>query len=146
MKYLMMAVTLAAATLGQTAQAQQQLVYSKAGYAPTKAENVVAYTVNGEIHHMASEQGTGYAKTGGYAPAYSKTQVTYAAPVAAPFYAPAPAPVVHQVAAPVQHVQTTKPVVYEAAVIPVVSNVLEATSTHSQTEQPATYLPIIPTQ
>ena len=73
-----------------TAQGQVVMAYNKAGYAPQAAmnpNNVVAFTRNGQVQHMPSAQGMGYAATGGMQPVYNK---------AARMAAYASAPVYHQ--------------------------------------------------
>ena len=138
MSRLLKIAGLSALMLASSASAQVPLVYSKAGYAPMAAmpsQNVVAYSVNGNTHYMPSAAGTGYAATGGMPAMYNKA-------ARIPIYAPGPVtyhqqvvpgPVQYQQApvqyqqAPVQYqqqiIQTEKPVVYEAAVLPVVKGV-----------------------
>ena len=131
MSRLLKIAGLSALMLASSASAQVPLVYSKAGYAPMAAmpsQNVVAYSVNGNTHYMPSAAGTGYAATGGMPAMYNKA-------ARIPIYAPGlvtyhqqvvPGPVQYQ-QAPVQYqqqiIQTEKPVVYEAAVLPVVKGV-----------------------
>ena len=119
---------LSALLLASSASAQVPLVYSKTGYAPMAAmpaQNVVAYSMNGNTHYMPSAAGTGYAATGGMPAIYNKA-------ARIPIYAPGPVTYHQQVIPgpvqcqpmPVQYQQqvihTEKPVVYEAAVLPVV--------------------------
>ena len=112
---------LSALLLASSASAQVPLVYSKTGYAPMAAmpaQNVVAYSMNGNTHYMTSAAGTGYAATGGMPAIYNKA-------ARIPIYAPGPVTYHQQVIpGPVQYQQqvihTEKPVVYEAAVLPVI--------------------------
>ncbi|MGA0234309.1 MAG: hypothetical protein ACO3NE_01845 [Alphaproteobacteria bacterium] len=119
---------LSALLLASSASAQVPLVYSKTGYAPMAAmpaQNVVAYSMNGNTHYMPSAAGTGYAATGGMPAIYNKA-------ARIPIYAPGPVTYHQQVIpGPVQYqpmpvqyqqqvIHTEKPVVYEAAVLPVV--------------------------
>lgn len=128
MSRLLKIAGLSALMLASSAGAQVPLVYSKAGYAPMAAmpsQNVVAYSVNGNTHYMPSAAGTGYAATGGMPAMYNKA-------ARIPIYAPGPVTYHQQVVpgpvqyqqVPVQYqqqiIQTEKPVVYEAAVLPVV--------------------------
>lgn len=129
MSRLLKIAGLSALMLASSASAQVPLVYSKAGYAPTAnmpSQNVVAYSVNGNTHYMPSAAGTGYAATGGMPAMYNKAAARI------PIYAPGPVTYHQQVVpgpvqyqqVPVQYqqqiIQTEKPVVYEAAVLPVV--------------------------
>ncbi|RPH10137.1 MAG: hypothetical protein CBC49_011050 [Alphaproteobacteria bacterium TMED89] len=124
---------LSALLLASTAGAQMPvpLVYNKAGYAPVSAPNVVAYSVNGQKHYMPAAAPVAPGR-------FTKT-------ARHPVYAPSP-PIVHYRAAPPviqqpqvhyrrqevvtapaptypqQAVATQRPVVYEAAVLPVVKN------------------------
>lgn len=138
--------SLSALILASTASAQTPvpLVYSKAGYAPVAAPNVVAYSMNGQTHYMPAAAPVapgGYTKTARI-PVYAPGPVSYQPQ---PIYQPAMAPTVtqyqthHQVMAAPTHyrrqqvvnaplpyqppiVATERPVVYEAAVLPVVKN------------------------
>ena len=138
MSRLLKIAGLSALLLASSASAQVPLVYSKAGYAPMAAmpsQNVVAYSMNGNTHYMPSAAGTGYAATGGMPAMYNKA-------ARIPVYAPGPVTYHQQVVpgpvqyqqmpvqyqqVPVQYqqqvIQTEKPVVYEAAVLPVVKGV-----------------------
>ena len=129
MSRLLKIAGLSALLLASSASAQVPLVYSKAGYAPMAtmpSQNVVAYSMNGNTHYMPSAAGTGYAATGGMPAMYNKA-------ARIPVYAPGPVTYHQQVVpgavqyrqVPVQYqqqqiIQTEKPVVYEAAVLPVV--------------------------
>ena len=129
MSRLLKIAGLSALLLASSASAQvpgQHLVYSKTGYAPQMAMNpqqAVAYSVNGNTHYMPT-----MAATGGAPALYNKA-------ARIPIYAPGPVTYHQQVIpgqvqyqqVPVQYqqqiIQTEKPVVYEAAVLPVVKGV-----------------------
>ena len=133
MSRLLKLVGFSALLLASTASAQYQapLVYSKTGYAPVAAPNVVAYSVNGQPYYQRAAAPTpqgSYDKAAHY-PVYAPGPVTYhryQAPAQVQYRTqqvvrtPAQIPVQYQQQ---QVIATERPVVYEAAVLPVVKNV-----------------------
>ncbi|MGB1155422.1 MAG: hypothetical protein ACPG42_01270 [Alphaproteobacteria bacterium] len=119
-----------------SAQFQAPMVYNKTGYAPQVAINpnsVVNFTHQGQGYHMPSAHGTGYAATGGAPAVYSKARIPVYAPQTFTYYQ-------QPVQVPVQQVYTTqKPVVYEAAVLPVVNGVEGAMVQQQQQQQVIQY-------
>ena len=147
MSRLLKIAGLSALLLASSASAQvpgQHLVYSKTGYAPQMAMNpqqAVAYSVNGNTHYMPTMEATGGAPA-----LYNKA-------ARIPIYAPGPVTYHQQVIpgqgspqcsrqqVPVQYqqqiIQTEKPVVYEAAVLPVVKGVDGAVQQQQYATAPA---------
>ena len=81
MSRLLKLVGFSALLLASTASAQYQapLVYSKTGYAPVAAPNVVAYSVNGQPYYQRAAAPTpqgSYDKAARY-PVYAPGPVTY---------------------------------------------------------------------
>ncbi|MDG1414108.1 MAG: hypothetical protein P8R39_02070 [Alphaproteobacteria bacterium] len=150
MSRLLKIAGLSALLLASSASAQvpgQHLVYSKTGYAPQMAMNpqqAVAYSVNGNTHYMPTMEATGGAPAlynkAARIPIYAPGPVTYHQQVI-------PGQVQYQqVQMPVQQVpvqyqqqiiQTEKPVVYEAAVLPVVKGVDGAVQQQQYATAPA---------
>ena len=124
MSRLLKIAGLSALLLASSASAQvpgQHLVYSKTGYAPQMAmhpQQAVAYSVDGNTHYTPQASGPALYNKAARIPIYAPGPVTYHQQVV-------PGPVQYQ-QLPVQYqqqiIQTEKPVVYEAAVLPVVKS------------------------